>query len=312
MAATQTSDKVHVLVPAAFPCSGQQFDDYEIVGPQTLDGNAPLENVRAIAIAGHKQIGEDVISRLPNLEIIAKFGVGYDTVDVEAATRAGVTVTNTPDVLTDEVADLTLGLLLATVRHIPQAERHLRDGKWPNGGYPLSPSLRGRKVGLVGMGRIGKATAQRIAAMDLEVSYFTRTQKTDVSWAYFDTLVALAEAVDVLVVIVPGGAQTHHLINKGVLAALGANGILINVARGSVVDEDALIEALQTKTILAAGLDVFTHEPHVPQALLDLNNVVLLPHIGSATISTRESMGDLVFANLKSWFAGKGPVTPVT
>lgn len=310
--APQNSEKIQILVPSAFPCSGDQFADFDVLGSDAFAATGVLEGVRAIAIAGHKTIGTETIARLPNLEIIAKFGVGYDTVDVDAAIRAGVTVTNTPDVLTNEVADLTLGLLLATVRQIPQAERYLREGKWLEGGYPLSPSLRGRKVGLVGLGRIGAAIARRISAMDIDVSYFTRTKKPDFDWTYFDTLIGLAEAVDVLIVIVPGGAETHHLVSADIIAALGANGILINVARGSVVDEEALIEALQNKTLLAAGLDVFADEPRVPSALMSLDNVVLLPHIGSATISTRESMGDLVFANLKSWFAGKGAITPVT
>lgn len=310
---TAGAEKIQLLVPVAFPCSDNQFADFDVLGPKDLAANsAALNTVRAVAAAGHRLIDAEVIAKLPKLEIIAKFGVGYDTIDVEAAVAAGVTVTNTPDVLTEEVADLTLGLLLATVRQIPQAERHLRAGKWLTGGYPLSPSLRGRKVGLVGIGRIGEAIARRVEAMNIDVSYFARNQRPNLPWAYFNNITDLASAVDVLIVIVPGGAETQHLVDKNVIAALGANGIIINVARGSVIDEAALIEALQHKTILAAGLDVFEHEPQVPQALLDLENVVLLPHIGSATLTTRESMGDLVFANLKSWFAGKGPITPVT
>ncbi|MBL4645174.1 MAG: 2-hydroxyacid dehydrogenase [Rhizobiales bacterium] len=304
--------KTQLLIPAAFPCSMRQFEDFDVLGPEALtQENANLEHVRAVAAAGHRKIGKDIISRLPNLEIIAKFGVGYDTIDVDAATDAGVIVTNTPDVLTEEVADLTLGLLIATVRQIPQAERYLRAGNWTSKAFPLSPSLRGRKVGVAGLGRIGAAIARRVAAMGLDIAYYGRNQQADIAWDYHDNITDLARAVDVLILSVPGGADTVHLVDADVLAALGPNGIIINVARGSVIDEAALITALQNNTILAAGLDVFDHEPAVPQAFLDLDNVVLLPHIGSASITTRESMGDLVFANLKSWFAGKGPITPV-
>lgn len=305
------ASKIKLLVPVPFPCSENQFADYEVFGPEIMDDAAAMKDIRAVAAAGHRKIDASVIAKLPNLEIIAKFGVGYDTIDVDAASAAGVKVSNTPDVLTEEVADLTLGLLIATVRNIPQAERFLRAGNWLQGSYPLSPSLRGRKIGIAGLGRIGAAIGRRIAAMDLEISYYGRNRKPDVDWDYYDDIVDMAKAVDVLIVVVPGGADTENLVDEHALAALGPNGVLINVARGTVVNETALIKALRNKTIGAAGLDVFEHEPAVPSEFLEFDNVVLLPHIGSATTTTRASMGDLVFANLKNWFAGKGPITPV-
>lgn len=253
-----------------------------------------------------------LFERLPNLEIVASFGVGYDNVDVTEATRRQVIVTNTPDVLNDEVADLTLGLLLATLRKIPQADRYLRDGRWLASPFPLSATLRERKVGIVGLGRIGKAIAKRLEGFGVSIAYHGRTRQEDVAYAYHPTLLGMAEACDVLIVITPGGAATKHLINADVLKALGSHGVLINVARGSVVDEQALIEALKSGTILTAGLDVYDDEPRVPQELIDMEHVVLLPHIASGSVHTRNAMGQLVADNLISWFDGKGPLTPVS
>ncbi|KLK89592.1 dehydrogenase [Microvirga vignae] len=249
---------------------------------------------------------------LPNLEIVSSFGVGYDNVDVAEAAKRNVIVTNTPDVLNDEVADLTLGLLLATLRKIPQADRYLREGRWLKAPFPLSPTLRERKVGIVGLGRIGKAIAKRLEGFDVSIAYHGRTQQEGVTYTYHPTLTGMAEACDVLIVITPGGAGTRHLINADVLKALGPNGVLINVARGSVVDEQALIEALKSGTILTAGLDVYEDEPRVPQELIDLEHVVLLPHIASGSVHTRNAMGQLVADNLIAWFNGKGPLTPVS
>ncbi|WP_445504655.1 2-hydroxyacid dehydrogenase [Microvirga sp. G4-2] len=248
---------------------------------------------------------------LPNVEIVSSFGVGYDNVDVAEAAKRNVIVTNTPDVLNDEVADLTLGLLLATLRKIPQADRYLREGRWLKAPFPLSPTLRERKVGIVGLGRIGKAIAKRLEGFDVSIAYHGRTRQEGVAYTYYPTLIGMAEACDVLIVITPGGAGTRHLINADVLKALGPNGVLINVARGSVVDEQALIEALRSGTILTAGLDVYEDEPRVPQELIDIEHVVLLPHIASGSIHTRNAMGQLVADNLISWFSGKGPLTPV-
>ena len=268
--------------------------------------------VRAIAaVAGHGPVDGALMARFPKLEIVSSFGVGYDHIDAKWAGQHGVMVTNTPDVLNEEVADTALGLLLATVRHLPQAERYLRAGNWPkHGDYQLTPSLRDRTVGIVGMGRIGKAIARRLDAMSVPVIYHSR-RPTDVSYKHYPNLLEMAREADVLLVITPGGAATRNLINAEVLDALGPEGILINMARGSVVDEEALIKALQTKKILSAGLDVFVNEPKVPQELIDMENVVLLPHVGSASIATRRAMDQLVADNIIAWFAGKGPLTPV-
>lgn len=257
------------------------------------------------------RVDATLLDRLPGVEIISSFGVGYDNVDAEEAAKRGIVVTNTPGVLDDEVADLTLGLLLATLRKIPQADRYLREGKWLQASFPLSTTLRERKIGIVGLGRIGKAIAKRLSGFDVSIAYHGRTQQDDVAYPYFPTVTGLAEACDVLIVITPGGASTRHLINAEVLRALGSNGVLINVARGTVVDEQALIDALKSGTILSAGLDVYEDEPRVPQELIDLEHVVLLPHIASASVHTRNAMGKLVADNLISWFDGKGPMTPV-
>jgi lactate dehydrogenase-like 2-hydroxyacid dehydrogenase len=270
---------------------------------------ASIRGLAANTLAG--RIDADLFDRLPALEIVANFGVGYDNIDARAAAERGVMVTNTPGVLDAEVADLTIGLLLATIRRLPQADRYVRDGRWPDKPFPLSPTLRGRTVGILGLGAIGKQIARRLEAFDVAVAYHGRTRQTDVGYAYHDTPVALAAACDVLIAIVPGSASTQHLVDAAVLDALGRDGIFVNVARGSVVDEPALIAALQSGTILAAGLDVYADEPNVPEALRALDNVVLLPHLGSASEHTRAAMGQLVVDNLGSWFADRRALTPV-
>lgn len=268
--------------------------------------------IRGLACGGsHGPIGAALFDQMPKLEIVAHFGVGYDNIDVAEAARRGIVVTNTPDVLTDEVADLTLGLLIATVRRLPAAEQHLRTGQWQQKSFPLSTTLRGRSVGILGLGRIGHAIAKRCEAFGLPIAYHGRHRQADVDYPYYATTEELASHVDILIAVTPGGAQTQHLINAQVLQALGPNGILINVARGSVVDEDALITALRNKTILAAGLDVYENEPKIRADFLELENTVLLPHVGSSTLHTRNAMGQLVVDNLVSWFSGKGAVTPV-
>jgi len=274
---------------------------------------ASVAHVRAAAVSAPVAPVDDALfARLPNLELVASFGVGYDHIDANAAARRGIVVTNTPDVLTEEVADTTLGLLLCTVRELPQAERYLRAGKWLHGNYRLTQAtLRNRTVGLVGMGRIGTAIARRLEAFGVPIAYHTRHPRTDLPYGHYPRLLDLAQAVDTLIVIVPGGVSTRHMIDANVLAALGPNGILINVARGSVVDEAALIAALEARTIMAAGLDVFANEPQVPAELLTMENVVLLPHLGSASVFTREKMDQLVVDNILAWAAGKPPLTPV-
>jgi lactate dehydrogenase-like 2-hydroxyacid dehydrogenase len=269
--------------------------------------------IRAIAMTGgHAPLDEAYMRQFPKLEIISSFGVGYDNIDAKAAARLGILVTNTPGVLDDEVADTTLGLMIMTVRQLPQAERYLRAGQWTvKGAYPLSPSLRGRTVGILGLGRIGKAIATRITAFGLDVVYHGRHAQADVPYRYYSSLVDMAKAVDILIVVAPGGPGTRHIINADVLEALGPDGVLINVARGTLVDEKALIEALRNKTILAAGLDVFEKEPSVPQELIALENAVLLPHVGSASIKTRQAMAECVVSNLFAWADGEPPLTPV-
>lgn len=263
------------------------------------------------AIASHGVIDAALMAALPGLRIVANFGVGYDGVDTAYAAAHGIVVTNTPDVLNEEVADTTLALMLGAVRQLPAAERFLRAGRWTAGPFALTASLRGRTVGILGLGRIGKAVARRCEAFGLAVAYHGRQAQEGVSYLYFPTLLGLAAACDILVVIAPGGEETRHLVDAAVLQALGPDGYLVNVARGSVVDETALIEALQTGTIAGAGLDVFADEPRVPQALIDLDHVMLLPHVGSASQHTRRAMAQLVVDNLRAWDAGQAPLTPV-
>jgi lactate dehydrogenase-like 2-hydroxyacid dehydrogenase len=269
--------------------------------------------LRAIAVAAtSEQLDGAFMTRFPRLEMISSFGVGYDHVDAAWAGAHGITVTNTPDVLTEEVADTALGLLLCTVRELPQAERFVRAGQWAQEGYPLSrATLRDRTVGLVGMGRIGQAIARRLDAMQVPVVYHSRRPAAGVSHRHYPKLIDMARDVDVLLVITPGGPETRNLIDAKVLAALGPKGILVNMSRGSVVDEPALIKALQDKTIMSAGLDVFLREPEVPPELIAMEHVVLFPHLGSASVATRAKMDQLVVDNLLAWAAGKPPLTPV-
>ncbi|MFN7090117.1 MAG: 2-hydroxyacid dehydrogenase [Allorhizobium sp.] len=301
--------RIHPRVRARL---SDRFDLLEISDATAADVDAgELERVRGAAVSG--RFPASLIERLPKLEVIGSFGVGFDGVDVKAAAAAGVVVTNTPDVLNDEVADTAIALLLNTMRQFYFAERYLRDGRWEKeGAFPLSPlSLKGRKIGLHGLGRIGMEIANRLLPFKVELAYHTRRPRTDVDFVYHDTLTGLAKAVDVLISIVPSTPETNGAINAEVLSALGPNGVLINVGRGSTVDEPALIAALQAGTIAAAGLDVFADEPRVPQALIDLPNVSLLPHVASASVPTRDAMADLVVDNIVSWFDTGRPLTPV-
>ena len=271
------------------------------------------DKVRAIVVAyTNERIGAEFMQRFPKLEQVSSFGVGYDHIDAKWAGSHGIIVTNTPEVLNEEVADTALGLLLCTVREFPQADRYLRAGKWLNKAYPLTKAtLRNRTVGMVGMGRIGKAIARRLEAFGVPVVYHSRNPQPGVSYKYYPKLIDMARDVDTLLVIVPGGPSTQNMINAEVLKALGPNGILINMARGSVVDEPALIEALRNRTIYSAGLDVFAKEPQVPKELIEMDNIVLFPHLGSATEVTRAAMDQLVVDNILAWAAGKPPLTPV-
>lgn len=272
-----------------------------------------LASVRGVARGGgHAPVDRALLDRMPKLEIVANFGVGYDGIDVAAAATRGIVVTNTPDVLTEEVADTALGLLLMTVRELSAAERHLRAGKWAaSGPYPLTGTLRDRRVGIAGLGRIGLAVARRLGAFGVPVVYHARHPRSDVPYPYFADLHAMAVDVDTLISILPGGEATRNRIDAGILKALGANGVLINIGRGTSVDEQALIAALKNGTIRAAGLDVFADEPRVPVELIAMENVVLLPHVGSAAVYTRAAMGQLMVDNLINWFARGRPLTPV-
>jgi len=266
--------------------------------------------VRGIAYASHYPLDGAFMTRFPKLEIVSSFGVGYDSVDAKWAGAHGIMVTNTPDVLNEEVADTAVALLLMTVRELPQSERYLRAGKWLEKPYPLTGTLRDRTIGIVGMGRIGKAIAKRLDAFGVPVVYHSRNPQ-DVAYKYYPKLIDMARDVDTLMVIVPGGPATANMINAEVLKALGPNGILINMARGSVVDEPALIQALKDRTIYSAGLDVFAKEPQVPNELMEMDHIVLFPHLGSSTEVTRAAMDQLVVDNILAWAAGKAPLTPV-
>jgi lactate dehydrogenase-like 2-hydroxyacid dehydrogenase len=264
-------------------------------------------------VASFAGFNATLIDGLPKLEIIALFGVGYDMVSAAYAGTRHVMVTNTPDVLTEEVADTAVGLLINTIRELPRAETWLRTGRWARDGvYRLSPlTLRDRSIGIHGLGRIGLAIARRLEAFGLPVAYHNRRPVPGVGYRYYPTLLELAAAVDTLISVVPGGPATEKVVNAEVLAALGTNGVFVNIGRGNTVDEPALAEALSNGTIAAAGLDVYADEPNVPQALLDAPNATLLPHVGSASAATRRAMADLVVDNLAAWFATGRPLTPV-
>ena len=279
-------------------------------GVASLD-EATRRTIRGAAVM--TRVDAAFVDALPALEIVASFGVGYDLVDANYCASRNVVVTNTPDVLSEEVADTALGLLINTVRELPRTEAWLREGRWKkDGAYPLTPAtLRGRHAGIFGLGRIGLAIARRLEALGLKVSYHSRRPVDDVHYQYQPSLKSLAESVDTLVSVVPGGAATEKVVNAEVLKALGPDGIFINIGRGSTVDEPALVDALARGSIRAAGLDVFADEPNVPDALLALPNVCLLPHVGSSTRHTRQAMADLVVDNLGSWFEKGQAITPV-
>jgi lactate dehydrogenase-like 2-hydroxyacid dehydrogenase len=257
--------------------------------------------VRAIAGSG---VDAALMDRLPKLEIIANFGVGYDSIDTAAARARNIRVTNTPDVLNDAVAELTVGLMIALSRRIPQGDCFVRDGKWISGNMGLFTELTGKTAGIIGLGRIGKEIAQRLQAMKMRIVYFGRHHQKREPHVYYDNLVDMARDSDWLVVIAPGGKSTQGIVSREVLEALGPEGAVVNMARGTLIDEPAMIELLQSGKLGGAALDVFENEPEVPEALKQLENVVLSPHQGSASHQTRKAMGDLVVANLKAHFAG--------
>ncbi|MGR9170787.1 2-hydroxyacid dehydrogenase [Rhizobium sp. KDH_Rht_773_N] len=309
--------RIAVLVPGKMHdrVLAQLKDRFEVISverKETLDlDTETAKRIRGVAVSG--AFPAAWFEQLPNIEIVASFGVGYDGIDARLAGSKGIIVTNTPDVLNDEVADTAIVLLLNTVRELPKAENWLRAGNWkPGAAYPLTRfSLKGRHVGLYGLGRIGLEIARRLEPFKVKISYHTRSRHADAPYDYHPTLKGLAEAVDTLIAIVPKTPQTHKTVDAEVLSALGPDGIVINIGRGWTVDEDALTAALTAGTIGAAGLDVFYDEPHVPAGLLAAPNTVLVPHVGSASIPTRNAMADLVARNLIAWFEQGEPVTPV-
>ncbi len=268
--------------------------------------------VRGCVTNGHSGPPPEMIDRMPKLEIIASASVGYDGIPVEYARTKGIPVTNTPDVLNDDVADLAIGLMIMTARRLVASDQYVRAGRWSKeGDYPLAQKASGKRVGILGMGRIGKEIGKRAEAMNNTVAYHNRNPVKDVSWKHYPDLVDLAKNSDFLIVIIPSTPQTQKIVSKAVIEALGPTGILVNVARGAVVDEDALVEALKSGKLGGAGLDVFINEPAVPEALYAMDHVVLQPHVGSATHETRRAMSQLVLDNLDAHFAGKPLLTEI-
>ena len=267
--------------------------------------------IRGIQATHRDKTDVGLMDALPKLEIIACFGVGVDGVDLDAARQRGLIVTNTPEVLNECVADLAMGLTVATLRRISLGDRFVRNGSWLKGPLPFARKVGGKTMGILGYGRIGKAIAKRAEAFGMQIVYHGRKPQAEVSYKYYPKLVDMARDCDVLMVICPGGPATHHIVNAEVLRALGPEGTLVNVARGSVVDEQALVKALADGTLGAAGLDVFEDEPRVPEALFAMDQVVLQPHVGSATHETRKAMGDLTVDNLRAHFSGKPVLTRV-
>ena len=269
------------------------------------------DRIRGIATDGHLGASSDLMAKLPALEIVACYGVGTDAVDLKYAADRQIIVTNTPDVLNDDVANMAIVLLLATSRQVVANDKFVRTGKWSRGAATLTTSIAGKTVGILGLGRIGKDIARKLGVFGCTISYHGRSQQNDQPYRYYDDLVALAADSDYLIVICPGGPATDNIVDAKVCRALGPQGTLINVSRGSVVNEAALVAALQRGELGGAGLDVFADEPNVPSELLGMDNVVLQPHAGSATKETRRAMGDLVIDNLAAHFSGKPVKTPV-
>ncbi|MBX7452266.1 2-hydroxyacid dehydrogenase [Mycolicibacterium sp. 3033] len=269
-------------------------------------------DVTVIVTSGRARIDADLMATFPNLGAVVNFGVGYEHIDVRAAADRGVAVSNTPDVLTDCVADTAVGLIIDTMRQFSASDRYVRAGRWPvDGDYPLTRQVSRARVGIIGLGRIGSAIAQRLSAFGCPISYHSRHRKPDARYPYVESPVELAGDVDVLVVAAAGGEGTRALVNREVIDALGPQGYLVNIARGSVIDQDELVAALVEGRLAGAGLDVFADEPHVPEQLFALDNVVLLPHVGSATEQTRGAMEALTLENLEAFLTSGALVTPV-
>lgn len=287
------------------------FDCHALADVDAAGLQALAPQLRGMVATGESLVNRALMASLPALEVISVLGVGYDGIDMAAARERGICVTHTPGLSTDDIADFAMALLLAAARQVVNADQFVRRGDWSTGRFPMTRRVSGARLGIVGLGRIGRAVAQRALAFGMEIAYTGRTAKADAPYRWCSDAQTLAASVDFLVVCASGGADTRALVNADVLAALGPAGVLVNIARGSIVDEDALITALRERQILAAGLDVFCHEPHVPPALLALDNVVLTPHMASTTGATVQAMFELTFANLAAHFDGLPVPTPV-
>jgi lactate dehydrogenase-like 2-hydroxyacid dehydrogenase len=304
---------IELLQIGSFPPDVQAQLDAEFVcrSLQDLEREPALaDRIRGIVTRSNQHVPSEVVERLPKLEVIATNGVGYDLIPLELAARRGIAVANTPDVLNAAVAELCVGSLLALLRRLPHADRFVREGRWAGAAFPLATSLAGKRVGVVGMGRIGTEIARRLEPFGVVLAYHGRTDR-GLAWRYEPDLVALARDSDILVVVAPGGRETARMIDARVLAALGPQGILVNVSRGSLVDEAALIEALQSGRLGGAALDVFDEEPRIDERFFGFENVLLTPHIGSATHETRAAMARLMLDNLRSYFRSGKVLTPV-
>lgn len=320
MTDSAATDRIDVLMvgPMPAPITQHVEQHYRLHRWWEIEDKASFmqthgQTVRGIVTSGRHGATRELIEGLPKLEGIFSQGVGYDPIDIPTARARNVVVTNTPGVLNACVADTALALVLNVSRRFCQADRFVREGRWSEEQFPITIKPSGKRCGIVGLGSIGLEVAKRAEAFDMSINYYNRRQRTDIPahYRYYDDLISLAENSDFLVVVVPGGGETRHLINDAVLNALGPKGYLINVARGTVVDEPALIKALQEGRIAGAGLDVYEHEPVVPEALWEMDQVVLLPHLASGTEETRQAMADLVINNLDSWFAHGKTLTPV-
>ena len=307
-----TQEIMQVSNLPAFMMNALQERDFIVHDHAHIKDPAALSKVTAlVGMARDAKVDRSLLSMLPNVKLIAICGVGYDGIDVEAAREKGIVVTHTPGVLTSDVADLAFGLVLALGRRIPQADRFLRNGDWVNDAFPMTHQVSGSRMGIVGLGRIGRAIAKRAEGFDMQISYTGRAPKSDVSYAFFQDVASLAAQVDYLVIAVPGGESTKNLVNLNVLQALGSRGYIINIARGSVIDQPALVQALKDKVIAGAGLDVFWDEPKVDPELRRLHNVVITPHIASATEETRRAMVALTLQNLQAFYQNQPVPTPV-
>lgn len=315
---TATASSPHVLMAGAYP----EWDMAPLQAAYTLHRlwEAPdraalvaehAGDIRAIATRGELGASAELIAALPRLELIACYGVGTDAIDLAACRARGIRVSNTPDVLNGDVADLAVGLTLALQRRIPAGDQFVRSGAWANGALPLATRVFGQRIGIAGFGRIGGTIARRLSGFDVELGYFSRNPKADSPHRHFASLSAMADWCEVLIVILPGGEATRGIVDAEVLQALGPKGWLVNVSRGTTVDEGALLQALQTRSIAGAALDVFLNEPRIDPRFAALDNVVLTPHHGSGTEQTRRAMGELVRRNLEAHFAGQPLITPV-